>query len=66
MKKISVPVLIRSKKLPTKRPKDYHKNVIAMQHNNLVRELRKNVRKCGIRLYRICHKVYRMQFLQFD
>ena len=36
MKKVSVPVLIRSKKLPTKRPKDYYKNVIAMQHNNLV------------------------------
>ena len=36
MKKISVPVLIRSKKLPIKIPKDYHKNVIAMQHNNLV------------------------------
>ncbi len=36
MKKISVPVLIRSKKLPIKIPKDYHKNVISMQHNNLV------------------------------
>ena len=36
MKKISVPVLIRSKKIPIKIPKDYHKNVIAMQHNNLV------------------------------
>lgn len=36
MKKVSVPVLIQSKKLPIKRPKDYHKNVISMQHNNLV------------------------------
>ena len=31
----------------------------------LRRELRKNVRKCGIRLYRICHKVYRMHFCCF-
>ena len=36
MKKVSVPVLIQSKKLPIKRLKDYHKNVISMQHNNLV------------------------------